>query len=132
MKKTYQPKAEEIKREKHLIDANDLVLGRLATKISGLLMGKGKVNYAPHVDMGDFVTIVNAKKVKVTGRKENQKIYYSHSGFPGGFKKLSLAWMRENKPESIIRLAVKRMLPVNRLRDERLARLKIYSEGEKK
>ncbi len=123
--KTYQLKTKEVKREKHNLDAEGQVLGRLATKITILLMGKGKVTYSPHVDMGDFVTVENVDQIKVTGRKEKQKMYYSHSGYPGGFKKLNLSWMRDNRPEQIIFLAVKRMLPENRLRDLRLARLKL-------
>lgn len=130
MKKTYQPKAKEVKRDWHLIDAKGKVLGRMATSIAGLLMGKGKPTYAPHMDMGDFVVVVNAKGVKVTGKKEEQKIYYKHSGYPGGFKEVAYAKLKKEQPTKIIELAVKRMLPDNRLRKERMARLKIFADSK--
>lgn len=122
--KTYQPKASEVSREKHTLDASGEVLGRFATKVADLLSGKSKVTFARHMDMGDFVTVKNAKLIRLTGRKESQKLYRSHSGFPGGFKEVTIAKMRETQPEKIIKFAVRGMLPKNRLQSERLARLK--------
>jgi large subunit ribosomal protein L13 len=123
--KTYQPKAGDIKRNWHLIDAKDAILGRLSTEIAVILMGKNKPEYSQHMDNGDEVVVINAGTIKVTGKKAEQKTYYSHSGFPGGFKKISYEKMKETHPERILILAVKRMLPQNRLRDDRLARLHI-------
>jgi large subunit ribosomal protein L13 len=128
--KTYQPKQKEVKKARHLLDAKDQVLGRLATKIAVLLMGKHKPNYSAHLDSGDFVTVVNCEKVKVTGKKSEQKVYRSHSGYPGGFKEVSFAKMMKEHPERIIKHAVSGMLPDNRLKKNRLARLKIII-GEK-
>ncbi len=128
--KTYQPKQKEVKREWHLINAKSQVLGRMASDIVKYLTGKHKVNYVPHLDMGDYVVVLNAEKVKVTGRKEKQKIYYRHSGYPGGFKEIAYLKLKKEQPEKIIQLAVKRMLPGNRLRDKRMVRLKVVA-GEK-
>lgn len=128
LSKTYQPKASEIKREWHLIDAKSEMLGRLATKIAGLLMGKGKRTYSAHMDSGDYVVVTNARKVPVTGNKEKQKIYYRHSGYPGGLHQRTLAEQRVKNPTKIIELAVYNMLPKNKLRGPRMARLKIFSE----
>lgn len=128
--KTYQPKQKEVKREWHLINAKSQVLGRMASDIVKYLTGKHKVNYVPHLDMGDYVVVLNAEKVKVTGRKEKQKVYYRHSGYPGGFKKIAYLKLKKEQPEKIIQLAVKRMLPGNRLRDKRMVRLKVVA-GEK-
>lgn len=128
--KTYQPKQKEVKREWHLINAKSQVLGRMASDIVKYLIGKHKVNYVPHLDMGDYVVVLNAEKVKVTGRKEKQKVYYRHSGYPGGFKKIAYLKLKKEQPEKIIQLAVKRMLPGNRLRDKRMVRLKVVA-GEK-
>ena len=128
--KTYQPKQKEVKREWHLINAKSQVLGRMASDIVKYLTGKHKVNYVPHLDMGDYVVVLNAEKVKVTGRKEKQKIYYRHSGYPGGFKKIAYQKLKKEQPEKIIQLAVKRMLPGNRLKDKRMVRLKVVA-GEK-
>jgi large subunit ribosomal protein L13 len=129
--KTYQPKQKEIKRKQQVVDAEGRVLGRLATEIAGLLMGKHKATYSRHMDMGDWVVVVNAKKVKVTGRKSKQKVYYKHSGYPGGFKEVKFEKLKKERPERIIELAVKRMLPKNRLQSKRMARLKVFA-GEKK
>ena len=123
--KTYQPKAKDIKHNWHLVDAKGQILGRMASKIAQDLMGKQKVDYAPHMDMGDYVVVINADKVEVTGKKEKQKVYYKHSGYPGGFKEISYEKLKREKPGRIIELAVKRMLPANRLRDKRMRRLKI-------
>ena len=125
---TKPTKASEIKREWHLVDVKDQTLGRVATKIAGLLMGKGKPYFVRNLDLGDYVVVINAKDVKVTGKKEENKMYYRHSGYPGGFKAESLKELRARKPEEIIRHAVKGMLPQNRLRDKMLKRL-LVSEG---
>lgn len=130
--KTYQPKHSDIKRNWHLIDAKDKVLGRLATEVAKLLMGKHKANYATHMDMGDNVVVINASEVVLTGRKDSQKVYYSHSGFPGGLKEIKVSKMREDNPARMVELAVTGMLPKNRLRDKRLKRLKIYGGSEYK
>ncbi|QQG47810.1 MAG: 50S ribosomal protein L13 [Candidatus Woesebacteria bacterium] len=129
MQKTIQPKKAEIKRDWHLIDANGKVLGRISTEIVKFLMGKNKLNYAPHMDMGDKVVVINAEKIVLTGKKEKQKLYRSHSGYPGGFKEVKFKKMKEDHPERIIEIAVKRMLPENRLRDKRLRRLFVF-KGE--
>lgn len=123
--KTYQPKAKEVKRNWHLLDAKDQILGRLSTKIAGLLMGKGKASYATQMDMGDFVVVLNAEKIEVTGKKDQQKVYISHSGYPKGIKKVSYQKMSETHPERIIKHAVSGMLPDNHLKNERLKRLMI-------
>ncbi|MFH1971407.1 MAG: 50S ribosomal protein L13 [Patescibacteria group bacterium] len=123
--KTYQPKEKEIIREWHLLDAKDQIVGRLASKISGLLMGKHKPNFSKHMDMGDYVVLLNAEKVEFSGRKEDKKLYRSHSGYPGGFKEITAKLLREKHPERIIRKAVFGMLPDNRQKRERLNRFKI-------
>ncbi len=128
--KTYQPRKKEVKRGWHLVDVDGKVLGRIATDIAVKLIGKDKVNYSQHIDSGDYVVVINAKKVKVTGRKERQKVYRSHSGYPGGFKEVTYAKMLKEDPTKIVLSAVKGMLPDNRLKAKRLARLKIFS-GEK-
>ncbi|MBI3443448.1 50S ribosomal protein L13 [Candidatus Woesebacteria bacterium] len=121
--KTYQPKNKDIKRQRHVIDADGQILGRLASKIANLLMGKGKKEYVPHLDMGDYVVVVNAEKIKVTGKKEAQKVYYRHSGYPGGLKVISFGKMKKEHPERIIQNALNGMLPDNRLKKSRLKRL---------
>lgn len=131
MFKTYQPKAKEIKREKHHLDANGEILGRLATKIARLLIGKHKRTYSPHLDSGDFVVVTNAKEVLVTGKKEKQKTYYRHSGYPGGLKAERLEELRARNPKRIVEYAVWNMLPKNRLRKNRMARLKVFAGIEK-
>lgn len=128
--KTYQPTQKEVKRSWHLVDVKGEVLGRVATKIAYLLTGKGKANYSAHMDSGDFVVVVNAEKVTVTGKKETQKLYRSHSGYPGGFKETTFKKLNAEKPTEVIKHAVSGMLPDNRLKKDRLARLKIYA-GEK-
>jgi len=132
MKKTYQPKQKEMVRAWHLVDARDRVLGRLASEVAQLLMGKGKRAYAPHMDMGDWVVVINAAEVRVTGKKEKQKVYYRHSGYPGGFKEVAFAKLKKEKPERVIELAVSRMLPKNRLQGKRMARLKVFAGEEHK
>ena len=125
MKKTYQPKAKEVKREHHEIDAANQILGRLSTKVAGLLMGKHKAGYSTHIDVGDFVTIKNASKISVSGKKESQKKYFRHSGFPGGLKEIKYSKLKASNPSKVIELAVKRMLPKNRLQNPRMRRLKV-------
>lgn len=120
----------DIQRKWHLIDAKDKVLGRLATRIAMLLMGKRKPNYTPHLDQGDFVVVINAEKVKLTGKKLQGKIYYSHSGYPGGLKEKTAEELLKKHPERVIELAVKRMLPKNKLGRKMLKRLKVYA-GER-
>jgi large subunit ribosomal protein L13 len=127
---TYQPKAKDVKREWHLIDAKDQVLGRLATDIVKKLMGKQKPTYAPHMDNGDVVVVINAKDITVTGDKENSKVYHKHSGYPGGYHQIKYSkWLTEN-PSKIIEHAVAGMLPVNRLKKKRMARLKVYANSD--
>ena len=125
MEKTYQPTKKDIKRGQHTINAENQVLGRIATQIATLLMGKHKPTYSAHMDSGDFVTVTNAEKVVLTGKKDQQKVYYRHSGYPGGFKEVKVSQMRREHPQRIIELAVKRMLPGNRLLDDRMRRLTI-------
>jgi large subunit ribosomal protein L13 len=128
--KTFSPTPKDVKREWHLIDAKDEILGRLSTKIAGLLMGKGKATFSHHMDMGDYVVVINAEKIMVTGRKASQKVYITHSGYPGGFKSKKYSMMMEQHPERIIEHAVAGMLPINRLRDPRMLRLKVVA-GDK-
>jgi large subunit ribosomal protein L13 len=123
-------KATDIKREWHLIDVDGKTLGRISTEIANLLMGKSKSYFVRNLDCGDFVVVVNSKKVKVTGTKEKNKVYYRHSGYPGGFKSETLSELRDRKPNDIIVHAVKGMLPQNRLRDQMLGRLKIFEGAE--
>jgi len=124
--KTRVTKAKEIKREWHLINAQDQILGRMAVEIAALLMGKNKPSFVPYLDSGDYVVVINAVKVKVSGRKAENKLYYRHSGYPGGFKKVTFAQQMAKDPTQIIRHAVEGMLPKNKLRDPRLARLKVF------
>jgi len=128
--KTYSQKPSEISRRWILIDASDAVLGRLSTEIAKYLIGKYKPTYTPHMDGGDYVVVINADKVPVTGDKELQKMYYRHSGFPGGIREARLEEMRSKKPEAIIELAVKGMLPKNKLLADRMQRLKVYTGEE--
>lgn len=125
--KTFSPTPKDVKREWHLVDANDQILGRLCTKIAGLLMGKGKATFSTHMDMGDFVVVINAEKIMVSGRKAQQKVYITHSGYPGGFKSKKYSMVMEQHPERIIEHAVAGMLPINRLRDPRMLRLKVVA-----
>ncbi len=112
-----------------LVDARDQVLGRLATRIATILMGKNKPTYTPHVDAGDFVVVVNADKVRLTGRKAENKVYYHHSFYPGGLKEIPFKRMLKRHPERVLFLAMKNMLPKNKLRARRLGRLKIYASA---
>jgi large subunit ribosomal protein L13 len=128
--KTYSQKPADVQRVWYVLDAEGVSFGRLATQAASLLLGKGKPTITPHTDGGDFVIVINAAKVQVTGGKETKKIYYRHSGFPGGLYSRSFTEQQEKDPESIIYKAVRGMLPVNKLRDGRLARLKIYAGAD--
>ncbi len=130
MKKTYQPKAKEVVRKWHLVDAKNVVLGRLSTQIATFLMGKHKSAYSTHMDSGDFVVVVNSEKVELTGRKKEQKVYRSHSGYPGGFKEVSFERLSKKHPSRIIEFAVYGMLPDNKLRSIRMSRLHVF-KGDK-
>ncbi len=127
--KTKVLKKSEIKRNWYIVDATDKVLGRLASKIARVLIGKNKPQYSPHVDCGDFVVVINADKFRVTGNKMKDKIYYSHSFHPGGLKKIHLGLMLKKYPERVFYHAISGMLPKNKLRARRLRRLKIYTEA---
>lgn len=124
--KTYCAKPQEIAGQWYLIDAEGQTLGRMATEIANLLRGKTKPEFTPHVDCGDFVIVVNAEKVKVTGKKELQKHYIRHSGYPHGYKEESLKSLRERRPTAIIERAVRGMLPHTRLGDHQFTKLKVY------
>lgn len=124
--KTFSLRKEDVSRHWHLFDADDQILGRLATEIATKLIGKDKVEYTPHVDSGDYAVVTNAEKVAVTRNKAEGKKYYNHSGFPGGLRERTFNEMLERNPEEIIRRAVKNMLPKNRLQGPRMARLKIF------
>jgi large subunit ribosomal protein L13 len=128
--KTYSQKASEISREWWLIDASTLPLGKLAVVIADKLMGKSKVTYTPHIDNGDYVVVINAKDLVVTGDKMTKKKYYRHSGFPGGLTELKLEEVIEKNPALAIREAVKGMLPKNKLAADRLARLRVFEGAE--
>lgn len=128
--KTFSQKPADIKREWFLIDAAELPLGRIATIIADKLIGKNKPTYTPHVDNGDYVVVINAANLVVTGDKETGKIYYRHSGFPGGIKDATLAEVREKYPERIIEKAVQGMLPKNKLSPDRMARMRIFAGAE--
>ena len=120
-------KSGNVEQNWHLVDAQDKVLGRLAVKIATILTGKNKAQYSPNADLGDFVVVVNAEKVKVTGNKFSQKNYYHHSGYPGGLKTKSFEKMQEDSPEKIIEKAVKGMLPKNKLANQIIKKLKVYT-----
>jgi large subunit ribosomal protein L13 len=125
--KTYSQKVSEVQRSWHVVDAADQTLGRLATQIAVLLRGKHKPTFSPNLDGGDFVVVVNAEKVKLLGRKPDQKMYYRHSGYPGGFKAIPYKRMIAAHPDRILRFAVKGMLPKTRLGRQQLTKLKIYA-----
>lgn len=125
--KTYQPKQKDVKREWHLIDVKGEVLGRTATRIATFLMGKHKATYSNHMDMGDWVVVKNADKIELTGKKREKKVYYTHSGYPGGLKEIKVSKLLKERPEKVIEKAVYGMLPDNRLKSKRMNRLKIYA-----
>ncbi len=128
--KTYSLKKEEVNRDWFVLDVTDMVLGRVATKIADRIRGKDKPTFTPHVDGGDFVVVINADKVKVTGNKAEQKKYYKHSLYPGGLKEKSYKEVLENNPERIIENAVKGMLPKNKLGKAMIKKLKVYSGSD--
>jgi large subunit ribosomal protein L13 len=128
--KTYVATPQDRERNWLLVDAEGQTLGRLATQIADALRGKRKPTYTPHVDTGDFVVVVNAEKVAVTGRKAEQKVYRRHSGYPGGLKETSYEQLMERRPTEILRRAVKGMMPKNRLARQQLRKLKIYAGPE--
>jgi large subunit ribosomal protein L13 len=127
---TFAAKAGQIKQDWYVVDAQDKVLGRLATQIASRLRGKHKPQYTPHVDTGDFIVVVNAAKLRVTGRKAERKIYYRHTGYPGGLKETNFAKLQTKKPERVLQLAVKGMLPKGPLGYAMLRKLKVYA-GDK-
>jgi len=129
-RRTYSARPADIKRQWFVVDAEGKTLGRLASAIAATLRGKNKAMYTPHIDTGDFVIVLNAGKIKVTGAKETQKFYYSHSNYPGGLKKTSLKDLRQRHPERIIENAVRGMLPRTTLGEQQLKKLKIYTGGE--
>ena len=128
--KTYSAKTSEIERQWYVVDAEGQTLGRLATRIADTLRGKRKAEYTPHVDTGDFVVVVNAEKISVTGNKLQAKMYHRHSGYPGGLRSRTLAEQLERRPTEVIRKAVKGMLPRNRLARQQLTKLKVYAGPE--
>ncbi|PRZ30762.1 LSU ribosomal protein L13P [Antricoccus suffuscus] len=128
--RTYSPKPGEVTRNWHVIDANDVVLGRLATQAANLLRGKHKPQYAPHIDTGDFVIVINASKVALTGNKRNAKLDYRHSGHPGGLSSRTYGEVLDTRPERIIEKAVKGMLPHNKMGNQLIGKLKVYAGPE--
>ncbi|MBR5951349.1 MAG: 50S ribosomal protein L13 [Actinomycetaceae bacterium] len=128
--RTYSPKPSDIERKWYVIDATDIVLGRLASQVAVLLRGKHKPTYAPHMDMGDYVIVVNAEKVALTGSKRETKMAYHHSGFPGGLKAVTYDELLETHPERAIEKAVRGMLPKNRLARQQMQKLKVYAGAE--
>ena len=127
LQKTYSPKPADVERAWYVVDATDVPLGRLASELAPVLRGKHKATYAPHIDGGDFVVVVNAEKVHVSGNKEIEKIYFRHSGYPGGLRAETLSEVREKHPERLVEIAVRGMLPKNRLGRQMLRKLKVYA-----
>ncbi|MGI6157022.1 MAG: 50S ribosomal protein L13 [Saccharofermentanales bacterium] len=130
--KTYMPNAGDVERQWFLVDAEGQVLGRLATKIAAILRGKHKPEFTPHADMGDFVVVINADKVVLTGKKEQQKIYRRHSGYPGGLREIPYEQMMEKHPERVLETAVRGMLPKNSIGRQMFRKLKVYAGPEHK
>ena len=128
--RTFTAKREEAERNWYLVDAENKVLGRLASELARILRGKHKPHFTPHVDTGDYVIVVNAEKVSLTGNKLKNKVYYSHSGYPGGIKSVTAEDLKAKKPEDLIRFAVKGMLPKNRLGRKLFKKLKVYAGGK--
>lgn len=124
---TYSAKQEDIKRSWHIVDANGKTLGRLASAVASVLKGKTKPIYTTHVDTGDFVIVVNADKIHLTGKKLDNKMYYSHSGYPGGLKTITAGKLMKTNPEEVIKMAVEGMLPKTRLGKQMLSKLKVYA-----
>lgn len=130
--KTYSAKPSEVTRKWYIVDASEAPLGRVATKVAKLLTGKDKPMFTQHIDVGDYVVVINAKNIQVTGKKLEQKMYYHHSHFPGGLKEATLTEKMEKDPTHALIHAVRGMLPVNKLRDGRLDRLKVYADADHK
>ena len=130
LQRTFSPKAIDVERAWYVVDAADAPLGRLASEVARLLRGKDKPTFAPHIDGGDYVVVVNASRVQVTGRKETDKVYYRHSGYPGGLRSASLERVRENRPERLVETAVRGMLPKTKLGRQMLSKLKVYGGAE--
>ncbi|MGD8968632.1 MAG: 50S ribosomal protein L13 [Anaerolineae bacterium] len=130
MKRTYVTKPEDIQRNWYVVDASGQTLGRLASEVAKIVRGKHKPIYSPSVDVGDFVIVVNADKIHVTGRKLDQKVYYRHSGYPGGLKEIPLSRMLEEHPTRVIEHAVRGMLPKNRLGRKMIRKLKVYAGSD--
>ncbi len=130
--KTYSAKPTDVTRKWYIVDASEATLGRVATQIASLLTGKGKPQFTKHIDCGDFVVVINAKDIVVTGGKETKKVYYRHSSYPGNLKEATLQEKMEKDPTFAITNAVRGMLPVNKLRDGRLLRLKVYAYADHK
>jgi large subunit ribosomal protein L13 len=128
--RTFSPKLNEIDRHWLIIDANGKTLGRLASEVANLLRGKNKPEFTPHMDCGDYVVVINAEKIGVSGKKEEQKLYRRHSGFPHGFKEETLRALRARRPEAIIERAVRGMIPHTRLGDHQFTNLKVYAGSE--
>ena len=128
--KTYSAKPTDVTRQWYVVDASEAPLGRIATKVASLLIGKGKPQFTKHIDCGDFVVIINADKLVATGDKQSKKVYYRHTGYPGGLKQATLAETQAKDPTFALTHAVRGMLPVNKLRDGRLQRLKVYAGAE--
>ncbi len=127
---TYMAKPDEVDKNWYVVDAEDKTLGRLASRIATVLRGKHKPEYTPHVDTGDFVIVVNAGKVKLTGNKWDQKVHYKHSRYPGGLKTMTYRDLKKHNPEEIVRHAVKGMVPNNKLGKKMMKKLKIYAESD--
>jgi large subunit ribosomal protein L13 len=128
--RTFMAKKEDVQQDWYLVDAENKVLGRLASELAKILRGKNKPTYTPHVDTGDFVIVINADKVNLTGNKWKQKIYYRHSGYPGGIKSIPANELKAKRPEDLVRFAVKGMLPKNRLGRKLFKKLKVYPGSE--
>ena len=132
MNRTYTAKKEDIKRQWYLVDAKDKILGRLATRIAVILRGKHKPIFTPHIDTGDGVIVINAAKIRVTGRKLKQKVYRRYSGYPGGLREVTLETMLAKKPATVVRLAIERMLPGGPLGRQLIKKLKVYADDKHK
>ncbi len=129
-RRTWSPKAKDVSHDWYIVDAQGKTLGRLATVIASVLRGKNKPTYSPHMDMGDYVVVINAEKIEVTGKKETEKVYSRHSGYPGGLTQVTLRTTRQRHPERIIKYAVKGMLPKSALGEDQLRKLKVYAGTE--
>ncbi len=129
-RRTWSPKAKDVHHDWYIVDAEGKTLGRLATVIASALRGKTKPTYAPHMDMGDYVVVINAEKIEVTGKKETEKLYFRHSGYPGGLTQVTLRETRKRHPERILKYAVRGMLPKSSLGEDQLRKLKVYAGSD--